>query len=89
MVIAYLKKRGGLGDIDARQAGFNDKEKRELARQVAFQLLGLISTGAVLRAAEWIGSERLEEDIAKVVANNPQWLSDWLKRAHGYCFPVI
>lgn len=57
--------------IDAQYTKLDATEKRKVARQVAFQILGLISTGAVIRTAEWIGSERLEEDIAKVVGDNP------------------
>lgn len=54
-----------------RKADLTPIERRQAAREIAYQLLGFASTGAILRISEWIGSERLEEDIAKVVSDNP------------------
>lgn len=53
------------------EADLDPIERRKVAREVAYQLLGLASTGAIIQIAGWIGSERLEDDIAKVVSDNP------------------
>lgn len=56
--------------IEVHDATLDPSERRKAAREAAFHLLRLICTGAVIRTAGWIGSERLEDDIAKVVQEN-------------------
>ena len=48
-----------------------DSDKREeMARRFTFHILGIMGTGLILRTAEFVGSNKLQEDISTVVQKN-------------------
>jgi len=57
--------------IEARRPNLDPVKKKEAARQIGFRILGIISTGAVVHAARFVGTEKLKDDIADVVQKNP------------------
>jgi hypothetical protein len=56
--------------IAARHPGRDPLEQKNLAKRIAFQLVGMVTTGLFLRVASWIASKRIEEDIHNVVEDN-------------------
>jgi hypothetical protein len=45
-------------------------ELRGAARDLAYNLLGIIATGLILRGASWVASRRIQEDVEKVVSED-------------------
>lgn len=46
-------------------------ERRKKAKEVAFQLLGMIGFGTIAAMSSYVASDKLREDIRNVVQNNP------------------
>jgi hypothetical protein len=56
--------------VEQRRGRLKPEKKKELARRISFHILGFISTGAVIRAAQFVNAEKLREDIHDVVTSN-------------------
>ena len=47
------------------------EKKEEIAKKFTFHILGILSTGLILRTAQFVSSKNLQEDISTVVQNEP------------------
>ena len=59
------------GILEEGLGKWSSEKKREAARKTAFQLLGYICTGAIMRTAEFVSTDKLNDDIIAVLRSNP------------------
>jgi len=50
-----------------RAKDLTPSELRDAAREISYNLLGVIATGFILRTGSWVGSRRIEEDVENVI----------------------
>ncbi len=57
--------------IERDHPNLSKDKKEEIARKFIFNILGIMSTGLILRTAQFVNSNELKEDISKVIQNEP------------------
>jgi hypothetical protein len=58
-------------NISESKKGLDKKELDARAKKIAFDLIGMICTGAVARTAHFVDSDKINDDLAAVVKANP------------------
>lgn len=56
--------------IKEKSQKLDSTETERLAKQTAFDIIGLVCTGVIARTAQFVNSEKLEEDLSSVIHNN-------------------
>jgi len=56
--------------LEERGEGKDSSERAALARKSAFNLIGMICTGIVLRTGQFVASDKLDEEVSELVGDN-------------------
>lgn len=57
--------------IEDRSPNMREGDRKDQAKKFAFQMVGLICTGFIAKTAEIVSSDKIREDISRVVESSP------------------
>ncbi|MBL3826570.1 MULTISPECIES: metallophosphoesterase, partial [unclassified Marinobacter] len=67
--------------LEERGEGKSSADREAIARKVAFNIIGMICTGVVLKTGQFVASDKLNEEISELVLENPSNSFDLIEAA--------